>query len=127
MTSNTPHLWEIKHPYYCEEGNYYANGNHLSYGSWSEFHAEWGSLDQDYNAVFRWDWKRPDPEDLEEGDDPGPDKLFVYWVLQLKAILRSTECVVTEDDEPAVRAWLTERARHTVALWSPLIDPARDR
>ncbi|WP_406143255.1 hypothetical protein [Streptomyces anulatus] len=124
-------LWETDHPYYCTEGNYYRNGNHLTYDSWADFHAEWGELDPDMNLVFRWDWNTPDPTDYcppdcaghKDGDcdeAPGPT-LQVFWVLQRKAILRSTECAITEADEPAVRAWLTERAAHMRLLWEPLL------
>lgn len=130
--STDRHLWEYDHPYYCAEGNYYKNGQHLTYGSWSEFHAEWGNLDDDLNAVFRWDWKTPDPADYcppdcdghDDGDCdemPGPT-LNIYWVLQRKAILRSTECPVTQADEPAIRQWLTRKARHLAAIWEPLLD-----
>jgi hypothetical protein len=122
---STPHLWEIDHPYYCTEGNYYVSGLrrdevHSSYGSWAEFHEEWGGNDHDMNLVFRWDWKRADPDDYEDGEELPPDTLAVYWVLQRKAILRSTECVVTEADEPAVRAWLADRAKTVAAIWQPL-------
>lgn len=125
MTTPTPHLWEIDHPYYCQEGNYYARpdqGLHTAYDSWTDFYAEWGALDPDYNHVFRWDWTRDSGEDLEEGEEPGPDKLLVFWVLQRKAILRSTECTVTESDEPAIRQWLTKRAENVRALWEPFLD-----
>ena len=84
-----------------------------------EFLAEWGDTDKDMNLVFRWDWQRDDGEYLEEGEEPEPDKLLVFWVLQRKAILRSTECVVTEDDEPAARAWLAERGQYLAAIWEP--------
>ncbi|SCK20289.1 hypothetical protein YUYDRAFT_02112 [Streptomyces sp. ScaeMP-e48] len=118
-------LWETDHPYYCTEGNYYRNGNHLTYDSWAAFHAEWGGLDPDMNLVFRWDWQRADPADyayeLEQGEELPGDTLKVFWVLQRKAILRSTECAITEADEPAVRAWLTERAAHMRLLWEPLL------
>jgi len=118
------HLWEIKHPYYCNEGNFYKNGPdvHTVYASWGDFFEDWGTADEDWNAVFRWDWKRADPDDYEPGDEPPADQLCVYWVLQRKAILRSTACNVTEADEPAVRAWLTTRAEHTRRLWVPLLD-----
>lgn len=79
------------------------------------FIGEWGHTDPDLNLVFRWDWKR------DEGEAPEPDKLCVYWVLQRKAGMRSTECVVTEDDEPAVLAWLTERAKTIAAIWAPIV------
>lgn len=122
-------LWETDHPYYCEEGNYFVSGLrgdevHTEYESWQEFYDEWGNTDEDMNLVFRWDWKRADPDDyaveLEDGEELPPDTLAVYWVLQRKAILRSTSCVVTEADEPAIRAWLTERARTVAAIWAPL-------
>lgn len=117
------HLWEIDHPYYCQEGNYFKNGQHLTYDSWAAFQEEWGSLDDDLNLVFRWDWKRDDPADFDEEDDeqPGPDRLYVYWVLQRKAILRSTECTVTEADEPAVREWLARKAARLRLIWAPLL------
>ncbi|WP_042174584.1 hypothetical protein [Streptomyces sp. NBRC 110035] len=121
MTDDTaqPHLWEIDHPYYCKEGNYYKNGLHDTYASWTEFQEEWGDADKDMNLVFRWDWQRDDGEYLEEGEDPEPDTLLVFWVIQRKAILRSTECIVTEEDEPAVRAWLAERGQYLAAIWEP--------
>ncbi|ARF75704.1 hypothetical protein B7C62_28190 [Kitasatospora albolonga] len=125
MTAIVVPLWETDHPYYCTEGNYYArpvDGLHTEYPSWAAFFAEWGGLDPDLNLVFRWDWKRSDPADYEPYDEPvPPDTLAVFWVLQRKAILRSTECVVTEADEPAVRAWLTECAAHMGLLWEPLL------
>lgn len=124
-TATTTHLWDALHPYYCNEGNYYVGGDrysdvHTEYASWAEFVGEWGDTDPDMNLVFRWDWKRDDGEYLEEGEEPEPDKLWVYWVLQRKAILRSTECIVTEADEPAVRQWLAERAKTIAAIWSPI-------
>ncbi|SFD13121.1 hypothetical protein [Streptomyces aidingensis] len=120
----TPHLWEIDHPYYCTEGNYYARpseGLHTEYETWQDFHADWGSLDPDLNFVWRWDWKRADPSHYEDGEEMPPDRLLVFWVLQRKAILRSTECTVTEADEPAVREWLAEKAEWVRAVWEPFL------
>jgi hypothetical protein len=123
--TETPHLWEVDHPYYCKEGNFFVPGTrwdevHSEYASWAEFYADWGDADHDMNLAFRWDWKRDNGEYLEDGEEPEPDKLWVYWVLQRKAILRSTECVVTEADEPAVREWLADRAKAIAAIWSPI-------
>ncbi|MGW2267106.1 hypothetical protein [Streptomyces koyangensis] len=122
------HLWDHDHPYYCSEGNYYArpaDGLHTEYASWAAFHADWGDNDPDLNLVFRWDWKRPDPADYEPfGEAVPPDTLAVYWVLQRKAILRSTECVVTEADEPAVREWLARRAQTVADVWAPFLATA---
>lgn len=124
-TANEPRLWEIDHPYYCTEGNYFVAGTrwdevHSEYDSWADFISEWGDTDPDMNLVFRWDWKRPDPDDYDEDEEVPGDRLFVYWVLQRKAILRSTECAVTEADEPAVREWLAERAKTIAAIWEPI-------
>jgi hypothetical protein len=118
------HLWEYDHPYYCAEGNYFKNGEHLTYASWAEFYAEWGDLDDDLNVVFRWDWNTPDPADYDEdeGEEIPPVTLNLYWVLQRKAILRSTECPVTEADEPAIREWLTRKAGYIRSIWEPLLD-----
>lgn len=121
---DVPHLWETDHPYYCATGNYYAPGLHTEYDSWASFFEHWGSLDPDLNLVFRWDWNRSDPDDYEPDDDGATrvpeDTLTVFWVLQRKAILRSTSCVVTEADEPAVRAWLAKRAEVLALMWAPI-------
>jgi hypothetical protein len=67
------HLWEVGHPYYCNEGNFYERGMHEVYDSWANFIADWGDTDPDMNLVFRWDWKRADPADYEvELDAPSP-------------------------------------------------------
>lgn len=124
MTTAVQHLWDHDHPYYCNEGNYYERGMHDTYSSWAEFYEAWGDADEDYNCVFRWDWKVPDPADYADydgGPPVPPQRLFVYWVLQRKAILRSTECVVTADDEPEVRAWLANRAAYMASIWAPLL------
>lgn len=120
-----PRLWEINHPYYCTEGNYFVPGTrwgevHSEYASWAEFLADWGGTDHDMNLVFRWDWQRADPQDYADDEEVPVDTLAVYWVLQRKAILRSTACIVTEADEPAVRAWLAERAETIAAIWEPI-------
>ncbi|MEU7318333.1 hypothetical protein [Streptomyces sp. NPDC007083] len=125
-TDATVRLWQTDHPYYCTNGNYFVSGLrrdevHTSYDSWAEFLSEWGDADHDMNLVFRWDWKREDRDNLLDGEEPGPDRLFVFWVLQRKAILRSTECTVTEADEPAARAWLASRAKMIAAIWTPFL------
>lgn len=63
------HLWEIHHPYYCAEGNYYKplSECHDEYDSWAQFYDERGTMDDDLNLVFRWDWKRCDPPRSSRG------------------------------------------------------------
>ncbi|MFE5332920.1 hypothetical protein ACFRCG_41710 [Embleya sp. NPDC056575] len=117
------HLWEVDHPYYCADGNYWATdgANHETYDSWAEFTEEtlWFSGDRDLNLLFRWDWKSyrndPDPDDRSI-----PDQLCLYFVQQRKANQYSVAIQVTDDDEPAIRAWLDECARTMRALWEPL-------
>jgi len=120
------HLWEYDHPFYCAEGNYYASGDqwdevYTSYDSWADFMAEWGDTDPDLNLVFRWDWIKSDDYEPDDGAICVPeDKLFIFWVLQRKALLRTTVCAVTAADEPSVRAWLADRAKAIAAIWEPI-------
>lgn len=125
-TETVTHLWDAKHPYYCSEGNYYVGGDrwhevHDEFDSWADFYAAWGDSDEDMNLVFRWDWNIPDPDDYEPGEEMPTQTLDVHWVLQRKAILRSTTVVVEPADEPAVRAWLTARAKTIQAIWAPIL------
>ncbi len=121
MTSNTPHLWEIDHPYYCQEGNFYKNGLDTEYASWDEFTGTgFFSGGRDLNLLFRWDWtswrRHPDPE--LRCDEP--EELRLFFVLQRKAILCSVGIRITDDDEPRVRRFLDDCSRTVAALWAPL-------
>ena len=114
----TPHLWEIHHPYYCSESNYYKNGVGEHFDSWADFHGAMGSADDDLNLLFRWDWKRPDPDDYEPDEMPDHDTLWVFYMQQRKGKFVPSSVSVTEADEPAVRAWLAARWEHMRGLWS---------
>ena len=124
MSTETPeqmiHLWEVDHPYYCQEGNAYKRDLANGFESWADFtETLFHHGDTDQNLVFRWDWtswrRHPDP-DLRSDS---PDELTLFFVLQRKAILCSASILVTDEDEPAVRAWLAERAKTITALWDP--------
>jgi hypothetical protein len=125
----TPHLWEIDHPYYCQDHNFRArpsqdNSCHVHNESWAEFMDGWGDSDPDLNLVFRWDWKRADPDDYEPDDDgviriPG-DRLDLFIMLQRKGDFWAVSVDVTDEDEPAVREWLAERAKTMAAIWEPI-------
>lgn len=115
------HLWEVSHPYYCNEGNYFASGNdqpHCKYESWASFFEEEGNSDPDMNLLFRWDWREADPEEKNWGNKA--ETLLLFWMGQRKGLYRWTEVVVSKDDEPAVRAWLTGRLKYLQSLWEPL-------
>lgn len=117
-------LWEIKHPYYCNEGNYFSNEScESSYGSWQEFKDSEGDADFDYNLVFRWDWdeENDNGESTFNGDENYRNaKLKIFWMGQRKGLYRWSVIDVCRADESEVRAWLYERWEHLKKLWEPL-------
>lgn len=120
-TGTPTHLWEAKHPYYCNEGNFFANGYYTRHDSWAEFYECMGDSDVDLNLLFRWDWKR------YEADESGPayEAFQAFFIGQRKGLFFSHECKVTPEDEPAVRAWLLTRLPTLLALWAPLVEVPR--
>lgn len=111
-------LWEINHPYYCNEGNFYARGDdqpHMEYSSWASFLEEEGDNDFDMNLLFRWDWRKADPKGEEWGNKT--DVLMLFWMGQRKGLYRWTTVNVTDADEPEVKKWLAARWAHLRKLW----------
>lgn len=143
MTSNATetHLWETRHPYY----NTLSYGDkHQVFSSWAEFAQPTQGLtgnemffedkgnilydyDDDYNFLYRWDWKRTDPSDYEYDlkEDPNfelpGDVLELFFMMQRKGAGCSAEVYVTEEDEPLVRAWLQEKSKYMVSVWNPFL------
>jgi hypothetical protein len=109
------HLWEVKHEYYCNLGNYYANGCGDSFETFDAFLEAWGNPDMDYNLLFRWDWEVANAEDEKDHDS-----LNLFWMLQRKGAYRFTEIKVTKADEPKVLAFLKPRFEYMKALWTPV-------
>ncbi len=120
------HLWDAKHSYYCNEGNYFASEScESSYKSFAEFIAEDGHADFDMNLLFRFDWE-------EESDDGGSTfngdvnyrngVLKLFWMGQRKGLYRWTVVEVCRADEPAVIEFLKPRLQHLLELWSPFTD-----
>jgi hypothetical protein len=90
------HLWEINHPYYCNEGNYFASESVESeYDSWAGFFEEEGDSDFDMNLVFRWDWRKADPDEEHWGNKT--DVLLIFWMGQRKGLYRYSTIEVTDD------------------------------
>lgn len=124
--TDEPHLWEVNHPYYCNEGNYFASGTDQVgdyFKSWSEFFTNYHDADFDMNLVFRWDWREGEDWDLQpfNGDiNYRNGRLLVFWMGQRKGLYRWTEIEICRADEPAVRAWLQERWDYLAKLWAPL-------
>lgn len=127
------HLWEAQHPYYASDTEFHTRpAEHARFDSWAEFVENFGDADFDYNLVFRWDWKRFDPENYTIEDLPPPelrrDELWVYFVMQRKGFYWPVRAYVTEADEPAVRAWLAERGAYLSRVWEPLaVSPTKTR
>jgi hypothetical protein len=118
------HLWEVDHPYYANEGNYYAKiGDcHQDFDTIEAFLEAEGRADIDMNLVYRWDWKIDNTED--ESEDKR-DRLCFYFIGQRKALARSVEVKISPGDrervEPLVKQYLMPRLRRLLELWAPLI------
>lgn len=134
-------LWEVKHPYYCSDSNFYVGGiprpypngmprvdpdfvpyDHVRVESWEAF--GWKDSDPDLNLLFRWDWDVPDPDDYEGGKHdpewPG-ERLSLFWMLQRKGRFMVVSFPVEREEEPEIREWLTGRARHLALVWEPFL------
>jgi hypothetical protein len=119
------HLWEVKHSYYMNSGNYHSNANECHFDSLEDFKAEWGNADLDYNRIHRWDWIENDPDSYDEGEYvEGSGVLYIFYVLQRKADLYSCSIDVTRYDEQEVIEFLKPHARQVIDLWSPMITDA---
>ena len=121
-------LWEVNHPYYCEEDHYFGTGSCAPgeltnrFRSWSEFLEGIGTSDPDLNLVFRWDWEGTVADDYEPGADPNyrDGILKVMWFAQRKGFHHCSYVEVCQADEPAIREWLQNRCDHMAKLWAPL-------
>lgn len=118
------HLWEVKHRYYCNEGNYFSNDCHFKYESWADFLDEMGDADMDYNMVYRWDWSETDHE-TDESNFNGDvyyrnGELLLFYMGQRKAKAISCEIKVCRADEQAVIDFLKPRWEYMHAMWAPI-------
>ncbi|WP_247997712.1 hypothetical protein [Brucella tritici] len=121
------HLWEVKHPYYMSEGNYFSNDCHTEFKSWAEFIDEFGDSDMDYNWFVRWDWL--EGEDWGAGAYNGDDyyrhaRFMLQLIVQRKAKLLSFEVAVCRADEPAIIEFLKPRWHYMQTMWEPLSHPS---
>lgn len=123
-----PHLWEVDHPYYASEGNYYAPPRecHTEFSSWRSFtQSTFHSGDRSLNLLYRWDWTSPTRDPDEDLRHEGLDYLSLFFILQRKAIACSVNVVVNDEDEPLVREWLAKCAKTVAAIWAPInVEPA---
>lgn len=119
------HLWDVEHPYYCNEGNFFKQGLHHVFDSWEHFTKDGigGNSDHDLNLLVRWDWKaRHKFNDAGEKIGIESEYLYCVWLIQRKGFTMSSEVPVTRDMEETVRAWLEPRAAKIADLWAPFIN-----
>jgi len=124
-------LWDVNHPYYCCESNYFASGDdkeacYCHYPRWQDFIDEQGNNDLDLNLVFRFDWEAPhekgDPEKpiVWQGDEYYRDSVLkLFFMGQRKGYYRWVTIDVCRADEPNIREWLQIRWDHMRKLWEP--------
>lgn len=117
--STAGRLWEIKHPYYCNEGLYFGTGSSGGvddhFRTFAEFAAEYADADFDYNLVFRWDWQEDNAFNGDVNYRNG--RLLVFWMIQRKGYHRWSTVEVCRADEPAVIEFLKPRWEHMKKLW----------
>jgi hypothetical protein len=90
--------------------------------------------DHDLNLLWRWDWERHDHKNENddyfidptecancEGEQDVCHQLHLFYMFQRKAKIASASIYVTEEDEPVIREWLTERAKVMQNIWEPLL------
>lgn len=111
-------LWEIEHPYYCNEGNYFQAGQHYTHRTWQSFISAMGESDMDMNWFVRWDWRE------DEGSYTGDDyyrngTLTLHMVGQRKAWFGSYEVDVCRADEASVIEFLKPRWDYMRTMWDP--------
>ena len=113
--NTTKHLWEIDHPYYCHNNNFYHNGDFEEFDSWELFMTEFGDADFDLNLLFRWDWYP------KGGRSESSDILSLFFILQRKGIFKPIEVKVKLEDEPKVIDYLKPRFEYLSSLWVPIV------
>jgi len=114
------HLWEVDHPYYCSDSNYYSRECFTFYDSWEEFADEMLEADKDYNYLVRWDWQEAE-EDADEDELEDGEVLKLFFLAQRKGLFFVNHVAVTKEDEPAIREYLEGYAQYIGELWSPLM------
>ncbi len=134
-------LYNIKHPYYCTHDNFFKRPSsqcetRFKFNSFDEFLKNCGSMDEDLNFLFRWDWINQENErhkalELHEKyskelkfDDTysdQSDKLELFYFLQRKGYMIVIIVDVSKDDEEKVKDYLTSKFNHIKLTWNPII------
>jgi hypothetical protein len=118
------HLWEVTHPVYGGQSNFYDKDCHDKYETWAEFAtSSWDDLDLHF--LWRWDW-REYPKEGEPNFNSDPyyrnGELELFFIYQRKALAHSATVRVCRADEPAVKAWLQKRLDYLKTVWEPMFE-----
>ena len=116
------HLWEVEHPYYMNDGNYFRRGDHVDYRSWDGFLSDWGydSLDIELNRIHRFDASDAPDCDIEKGYF----EITFYRVIQRKGFCMSQSVYVPKSREQEVIDYLLPYYAQEKAIWAPFSDTA---
>lgn len=115
----------VDHAYYCHTQNFYSNEAAYYFDNWQEFFDEWEDSDMGMNLVFRWDVKKTDPVDYEEGEDRGGygDYWMEIFIMgQRKGLFMPiTIKTVTDEDVSSINAFLAPRFEYLKEMWLPFV------
>jgi hypothetical protein len=107
-------LYEIKHPYYCSDNNYFSRECTWEYGCWDDFYEEHHDDDIDMNLIFRWDWDEHEVSDDEQSTE---NILQLSVIRQRKGIFGVYLIAVNKEDEPKIKEFLKPHADYMKQLW----------
>lgn len=112
----------VDHPYYCHTNNYYSNEAAAEFDTWAEFYEDWGDANNDWNLFFRWDVKKYDPEEQEEGEERSGFYMELFVMGQRKGLfIPVTVHSIQEEDLPQILEFLRPRMDYLLKLWAPLL------
>ena len=118
--STEKHLWECDHPYYMSKGAWNDRAEtHNDFECWADFYEAFGTADDDYNFLIRWDWIVGEGKG-QNGVSKGAHELRIQFFAQRKSYCITCFTEVTPEDEPAVREYLLKRWAFTRLMWEPL-------
>jgi hypothetical protein len=117
-------LYDIEHPGYCSESNYYKDGTMSRFKCWADFLEEYKSFDNGQTLLFRWDWHRPEDDDgqvkpFSHDQYYRESELWLHWIGQSKGAYFCSIVDVCVMDEPVIREFLSQRWSHLSSLWAP--------
>lgn len=109
-----------KHPYYCNESNYYSNEASIRYETMGEFLDEFEDADIDMNLCFRWDVRK------KEDKDEYYAEVFIMGQRKGKFVPVTIQNI-HESDCARFVAYLNKHYRTLIEMWNPISGGAYDQ